>query len=234
MGKPFGTLLGTNFAWVRDDKGNRLIDPATGLPIKTTTPVTESLGSVMPDWIGGLNNSFRYKNLGFSVLLDIRQGGKIFSNTLREGLIYGTIQKTLPGRDGSYVAEGMLAQKDASGKWVSSGTKNTMQITAQNYWNVVATDKDNVVSSELINDASYVSVREMNLSYQLPSKLLRKTVIKKASLGLYGRNLFYLERHTDGYAPEAASFNINNSSLGLESTSLPLLRNFGIKASLEF
>ncbi|MCE2834950.1 MAG: hypothetical protein LW694_11290, partial [Chitinophagaceae bacterium] len=80
-------------------------------------------GSVMPDWIGGLSNNFRYKNIGFSFLLDIRQGGMIFSNTLREGLTYGTIKKTLAGRDGSYVAEGVAASKDASGKWVSTGEK---------------------------------------------------------------------------------------------------------------
>lgn len=234
VGRPFGALIGTNFAWQRDDQGNRLIDPATGLPIRSAIPVNEYLGNAMPDWIGGVQNSFRYKNIGFSVLLDIREGGRIFSNTLREGLTYGTITKTLEGRDGSYVAQGMLAQKDANGKWISTGTPNTKTVTAQAYWNSVCTDKDNVVSSELINDASYVSVREANLSYQIPVSRLRNTAIRKINLALYGRNLFYLRRFTDGYAPEAASFNVNNSSLGLESTSLPMLRNVGIKATVEF
>ena len=234
VGRSFGTLLGTSFDWMFDADGNRMIDAATGLPVRTNTPVTVPLGSVMPDWIGGLSNNFRYKNIGFSFLLDIRQGGMIFSNTLREGLTYGTIKKTLAGRDGSYVAEGVAASKDASGKWVSTGAKNTKTVSAQNYWNTVATDKDNLVSREMINDANYVSVREMNLSYQLPAGLTKGTFIRKASIGLYGRNLFYLERHTDGFAPEAASFNINNSSLGLESTSLPMMRNIGIRANLEF
>lgn len=234
VGRSFGTLLGTSFDWMFDEQGNRMIDAATGLPVRTATPVTVPLGSVMPDWIGGLNNSIRYKNIGFSFLLDIRQGGMIFSNTLREGLTYGTIKKTLEGRDGSYVAEGVAAQKDANGKWVSTGAKNTKTVTAQNYWNTVATDKDNLVSREMINDASYVSVREMNLSFQFPATLLKNSFVRKASISLYGRNLFYLERHTDGFAPEAASFNINNSSLGLESTSLPMMRNIGVRANIEF
>ncbi|MSP08202.1 MAG: SusC/RagA family TonB-linked outer membrane protein [Chitinophagaceae bacterium] len=234
VGKPFGALIGTNFAWQRDASGNRLIDPATGLPIRSATPVNEYLGNSMPDWIGGLSNSFKYKSIGFSVLLDIRQGGKVFSNTLREGLTYGTITKTLEGRDGSYIAEGVVAQKDGTGKWVSTGAANAKGVTAQAYWNSVAADKDNLVSSELINDASYISVREVNLSYQLDPKLLKNTAFKKVYLGLYGRNLFYLQRFTDGFAPEAASFNVNNSSLGLESTSLPMLRNIGIRTTLEF
>lgn len=234
VGKPFGTLIGTNFAWQRDANGNRLIDGTTGLPIRSATPVNEYLGNAMPDWMGGFSNSFRYKNIGFSVLLDIRQGGRVFSNTLREGLTYGTIQKTLEGRDGSYVAQGVVAQKDANGKWVSTGTQNAIKVTAQSYWNTVAMDKDNVVSSELINNASYVSVREVNLSYQFPVTRLKSTPFRKINLGLYCRNLMYLQRFTDGYAPEAASFNVNNSSLGLESTSLPLLRNAGIKATVEF
>ena len=132
------------------------------------------------------------------------------------------------------MAEGVIAQKDGTGKWVSTGQQNTMKISAQNYWNVVVTDKDNLVSSEMINDASYVSVREASLSYQIPSAKLSKTPFKKINFALYGRNLFYLRRFTDGYAPEASSFNVNNSSLGLESTSLPMLRNVGIKATLDF
>ena len=89
------------------------------------------------------------------------------------------------------------------------------------------------MSEEMLNDASYIMFRELTFNYQLPSKIISKTPFRNIRAGVYGRNLFYLQRKTDGYAPEASSFNVNNSSLGLESTSLPLLRYFGFSLNLE-
>lgn len=48
----------------------------------------------------------------------------------------------------------------------------------------------------------------------------------------YGRNLFYFQRKTDGFSPESAAFNVHNSSIGIESTSLPMMRNFGINLNI--
>ena len=233
-GEPFGQLIGVKFAWIKDDQGNRLIDPDTGLPLRTNGFVQTTLGNALPNWLGGLTNNFIYKGFRLSALIDISQGGKIFSQSLREEILYGTTKKTLPGRDGTYVAEGMIAKKDANGDWVSTGVRNTKQVNAQDYWNVVATDKENFVSEEMIDDLSYISMREISLSYTFPSKILTNSVIKSASVGLYGRNLFYFQRKTDGYSPEASSFNVHNSSLGIESTSLPMMRNIGMTVSIGF
>jgi TonB-linked SusC/RagA family outer membrane protein len=233
-GKPFGVLVSNGFAWLKDEQGRRLIDPTTGLPLKTSGRVQVELGNVMPDWTGGFFNSFRYKGLMLTTLVDIRQGGLLYSQSNREELIYGTTKKTLKGRDGTYIAAGVVAQKDANGTWAGTGTANTKQVFAQDYWNVVASDKESVVSEEMLNDASYIAMREISLGYQLPAGLLTGKFIKRAAVGLYGRNLFYFQRKTDGFSPESSAFNVNNSSLGLESTSLPMMRNFGVNLNLEF
>ncbi|MET7258060.1 SusC/RagA family TonB-linked outer membrane protein, partial [Dyadobacter fermentans] len=232
-GKPFGTLIGNGFQWLRDDNGNRLIDPTTGLPLKSNSKILYELGNALPNWIGGFNNTFRYKGVSLSGLFDISQGGKIYSQSLREELVYGTIKKTLPGRDGTYVADGVVASKSDNGTWVGTGQANTKQVRAQDYWNVVAPDKDNVIPEEMLNDASYIMFRELTLNYQLPNTLISRTPFKSIRAGIYGRNLFYLQRKTEGFAPEASSFNVNNSSLGLESTALPLLRYFGFSLNVE-
>lgn len=230
--KPFAQLIGVKFAWVKDNQGNRLIDPVTGLPIRTNGFVTTELGSSLPKWLGGFTNTFTFKNFRLNTLIDISQGGKVFSQSLREEILYGTTKKTLPGRDGTYVAEGMVAQKDASGNWISTGVANTKQVTAQDYWNAVATDKENFVSEEMMSDLSYVSMREIGLTYKLPTKLIEKTPLKNISVGVYGRNLFYFQRKTDGFSPEASSFNVHNSSLGIESTSLPMMRTIGANITI--
>lgn len=232
-GKPFGTILGNGFQWLRDASGNRIIDPSTGLPVKTNAKILYEMGNALPKWIGGFNNVFRYKGVTLSGLVDISQGGKVYSQSLREELIYGTIKKTLPGRDGSYVAEGVVGSKSADGSWTGTGQANTKTVRAQDYWNTVAPDKDNVVSEELLNDASYIIMREVTLNYTIPSKWVSRTPFRTIRAGVYGRNLFYFQRKTDGFAPEASAFNVNNSSLGLESTALPLLRYFGFSLNCE-
>ena len=232
-GKAFGTIIGNGFQWQRDAEGNRLIDAATGLPVKSNAKILYELGNALPKWIGGFNNSFRYKGIALSGLIDISQSGKIYSQSMREELVYGTIKKTLPGRDGTYIAEGVSATKSADGTYTSTGQANTKQIRAQDYWNVVAPDKDNVIPEEMLNDASYVMFRELTLNYSIPAKLVSRTPFKGIRAGIYGRNLFYLQRKTEGFAPEASSFNVGNSGLGMESTALPLLRYFGVSLNVE-
>ena len=233
-GKPFGTIVGNGFKWLRNAQGQHLIDPVSGLPLKSNGKILYDMGNALPDWIGGISNTLRYKSISLSGLIDFSQGGKIYSQSLREELVYGTIKKTLPGRDGTYIADGDVALKGSDGSWTGTGTANTKQVRAQDYWNVVAPDKDNVVPEELLNDASYIMFRELTLSYELPLKLVGRTPFKSIRAGIYGRNLFYLQRKTEGFAPEASAFNVNNSSMGLESTALPLMRFFGASLNVAF
>lgn len=232
VGKPFGQLKGTQFAWVKDENGNRLIDPNTGLPLRSTGRVETDLGNAQPDWIGGFSNTFRYKGITLYALVDIRQGGVIFSQSNREQIIYGTTNKTTAGRDGSYIANGIVATQDGAGNWIGTGVQNAKQVNAQDYWNMVASDKEVMVSEEMINDMSYVAMREISLAYTLPKSILPYKGIKNIKVGIYGRNLFYFQRKTDGFSPEASAFNVNNSGIGIESTSLPMMRNFGVNLSI--
>lgn len=233
-GKPFGQIWGNKYAWLKDDAGNKLIDPDTGLPLRSPDFATTFLGNALPDWLGGFANTFSFKGIRLHTLVDISQGGNVFSASVREELLYGTIKKTVPGRDGTYVADGMVATKDASGNWVSTGQKNTKQVTAQAYWNTAAFDKESFVSEEVMNDLSYIAMREITLSYSLPQKLFERTFIGSLTLGAYGRNLFYFQRKTEGFSPEACSFNVHNSGVGIESTSLPMMRTYGFNLAIGF
>jgi TonB-linked SusC/RagA family outer membrane protein len=232
VGRPFGELVGTQFAWIKDADGNRLIDPVTGLPLRSNGRVVERIGNAQPKWLGGFFNTFTYKSISLNALVDIRQGGMIFSQSNREQIIYGTTNKTIPGRDGSYVASGVVAVRNADGSYSGTGVANTIAVKAQDYWNLVASDKEVMVSEEMLNDASYIAMRELSVRYQLPAKLIPTSKIKNITVGVYGRNLFYFQRKTDGFSPEASSFNTSNSSIGIESTSLPMLRNIGFNLSL--
>ncbi|MBD0260448.1 MAG: TonB-dependent receptor, partial [Cytophagales bacterium] len=228
-GEPYGTMYANSARWLRDGNGNRMIDP-DGLPIRELGLFP--IGNVLPQWLGGLTNTFSYKNLSLSTLVDIRQGGLIFSMSNVIEAIHGTSKRTLPGREAGLIAEGVKATKNADGTWSSTGEANDIPVSAENYWNRAVPGSTTAVAEEFVNDASYVAMREINLSYRLPPALLSKTPFSNISLSLVGRNLFYFSRHTDGFAPEAASFNANNTGLGFESSSLPFTRQIGFNLNL--
>lgn len=231
-GKPYGVVSAADYAYERDEQGNRLIDDK-GLPLVKSVLALE-LGNANPKWLGGFANNFFYKGFALNTLIDIRQGGIIFSQGRVQEAAYGTSKRTLEGREGGLLVDGVKAvQQD--GKWVSTGQKNDVTTNAQAFWNRVASDKGFAVAEEFIYDASYVAIRELRLSYQVPSKWLgNQKVVRGASLAIYGRNLGYLEKHTDGFSPENASVNVNNGTLGMEGHSLPMMKTFGLDVSVRF
>src|SRR6185312_7776428 len=97
VGKPYGTLFGN--AYQRDAKGNIVVNNA-GIPL--ADPNKKVLGKYTPDWIGGINNSFTYKNINLSFLIDASVGGSLFAGTNSTGSYTGVLAMTLPGRDADH------------------------------------------------------------------------------------------------------------------------------------
>ena len=97
VGEAYGTLFGTSY--VRDANGNVVVD-ANGLPKISTT--NKTLGKFTPDWTGGISNTFSYRSLSLSFLIDASVGGSIFSNTKKTGKYTGVLANTLSGRDAEH------------------------------------------------------------------------------------------------------------------------------------
>lgn len=228
-GDPYGQIYSDGRYYARDGNGNRLIDPGTGLPIIERGNIV--IGNAQPDWFGGIMNSINYRGFTFSSLLDIQIGGDIYSGTSQVMAEYGTSKSTLEGRDGTYVAEGMVAQRNAQGEWESTGTRNSQQVSAQDYWELVA-HRTNGVTEEFIDDASYISMRELSIGYNFPTSITNAIGLNSLRVSAVGRNLFYLLRNTDGYSPEASSFNAANSGIGQSLNPLPMTRTFSFNVNI--
>lgn len=97
VGEAYGTLFGTSY--VRDANGNVVVD-ANGLPKISTT--NKTLGKFTPDWTGGISNTFSYRSLSLSFLIDASVGGSIFSNTNKTGKYTGVLANTLSGWDAEH------------------------------------------------------------------------------------------------------------------------------------
>ena len=248
VGQPYGTLFGN--AFLRDGSGNIIVN-ATGAP--QTDPTKRVLGKYTPDWIGGISNTFTYKGVSLGVLIDASFGGSIYNGTYATGTYTGVLASTMPGRaaelggisyyyPGNVKANGTVRLADGatapSGVTVyddgmifdgvtSDGKRNEKILSAQTYYKSFRT-----IDEANIFDASYVKLREIKLSYNLPSKWIRPLNLQGVSVSLVGRNLAILHRNIADIDPEVA-FNTGNGQ-GLESLSNPTTRTYGINLNIKF
>ncbi|TAD96533.1 MAG: SusC/RagA family TonB-linked outer membrane protein [Bacteroidetes bacterium] len=220
-GNPYSDIVGVDYK--RDANGNKMFDK-DGMPMAADN--VSVLGNAIPNWIGGLNNTFSYKNFTLGVLIDIRNGGKIFSQSARYMHLNGNSDQTLTGRaefyagTGGYVGQGV----------VETGGANTKAVDPELYWKSVF---DKNIISDFVYDAGYIKLREVNLSYRFSDDILKKVpYIKGASISLVGRNLFFFQNGVKGFDPES-NFNSGNGQ-GLESGAIPSYRSYGVNLNLKF
>jgi TonB-linked SusC/RagA family outer membrane protein len=221
--RPGETFNIQGVGWQTDDKGNYVINPSTGLRIPGARKL---LGNIYPDWTMGINNSFSYKNLSFSFLIDIREGGVINSQTVSILRGSGNALETTENDRIPFVDKGVV--KNADGTF-SENTKAVASVQ-QYYGNL-----DNSTSPESNTfDASYIKLREIRLSYNFPEKLVSKTPFGGASIALEGRNLALLKSHVPHIDPESNVLGPGLIGEGLERGSVPSSRTIGVNLRLSF
>ncbi|MEP6725280.1 MAG: SusC/RagA family TonB-linked outer membrane protein [Bacteroidota bacterium] len=197
-------------------KGQIVVD-ASGLPI--ADGALKPFGSVLPNLYGGLMNSFSYKNWDLSVLFDYNYGNKVLSATKYYAVFRGLDKSTLAGRDAGIKFNGVFAD----------GTPNTVTATAQSYYQRLAS-----ISRENVLNGDYIKLRQISLGYTISEKALSKVpVFSSIQISLVGRNLLTVMKHTDNIDPEAG-FSSTIQYAGIEGTSLPSTRSFGINANFKF
>lgn len=216
VGEQLGMIAG--FKHLVNAKGEKVYT-AEGFPV--TTPGYENIALGRHPISAGWSNSFNYKNIRFSFLIDMRSGGNVMSGTNYFAYAYGLHKNTLQGRDGSLTFTGALAD----------GTSRTFTVTPQNidnYWARYAQVTENVVY-----DASFAKLRELSLGYTLNPSILKKTPIESLSISLVARNVALLWSNVPNIDPEAA-YSTAASAQGLEFFGMPQPRSFGVNLSVNF
>ncbi|MCF0073229.1 SusC/RagA family TonB-linked outer membrane protein [Dyadobacter sp. CY261] len=216
-----GRALGQIYSrgYQRDAQG-RVIVGTNGIPL-VTSGTTVPLGTSRPSWTGGVTNRFSYKGFNFSFLVSGRIGGVVTSFT--NAVIYadGVSKETLPGREGM-VVEGVQAD----------GSPNTVKTTAEAYWKFVG-GRNTPIGEAFTYSASNIRMREMTLGYSLPQTVIGKSPFQNVSLSLVGRNLFFIMNKAKGFDPELVAGSAN-TTVGLESFSMPATRSVGVNLTLSF
>lgn len=234
-GQPFGIIFGSHFA--RDEQGRMLIgDDGWPLVASTDGPI----GNPNPDWTSGIRNTFSWKGLSLTALIDIRQGGQIWQGTQGIMNYFGTSQESADLREvKGHVFEGIRK---------SDGQPNTTPVdyfpspdpitglfpsnnnaTNSIYWVRYAFGG---LSEQSVYDASWVRLREVTITYMFPKTLFENKFIKSATLSLTGRNL-WLKTDAPGIDPETNLTGASNG-FGLEYFNMPNTRSYGAVVQLTF
>ena len=215
VGQPYGTFFGQGL--LRDPNGNVVYDKS-GYP--QINPTRRILGNFTPNWIGGLQNTFRYKNLSLSTLIDARQGGNIFSQTINIGRYTGVLKETLVGREEGIIGEGVVNTGTAENPIY---TPNTTRISSEEWHKKYYSLTNNEAT---LFDASFVKLREVKLTYVLSGQLFKKLPFRDVALSVVGRNLALLYSNIPHIDPETSYYNDGNLQ-GIENGQIPTTRTIG-------
>jgi TonB-linked SusC/RagA family outer membrane protein len=223
------TAIG-GFSYLRNKRGDILINPSTGLPIKNENFLP--IGDRNPDFTIGLRNSFTYKGFTLSFLLDIRKGGDVFNGNAMWLAERGLSTKTLD-RDSPVTYKGVFRDGYEN---TGTPTVNTIQITPstsvnQGYYTAL------VEADFVEHNINWIRLRDANISYSIPKKALSSVkFIKNASIFVRGTELFLVTNYT-GADPSvngttASSLGVGAAGIDYGTVSLP--RTFSTGLSVTF
>ena len=229
VGGSYGEIYGTSFKRVEDKSsefyGQKIMD-ANGLPEYNTT--RSKLGNQQPKAMAGMTNTFTYKGVSLSFLIDGRFGGDIFSGTNHAMQLAGTSNVTVvDGERPDMIVEGVIA--DGNGF-----KKNDQSVTAEQYWTTVGAGGGNLGIIEAnIYDATNIRLRTVQVGYELPKKLLANTALTRTKLSVSANNVWMIKSNLNGVDPESV-FATGTNAVGFENAAPPTSRTFLFNITLGF
>lgn len=243
VGERWDQIWGTGL--VRKSDGTVVIGPdGRAIPETSINGNARSfLGYYNPDWTYGIINTLTYKSFSLSFQFDGRVGGQIEDYIQKQTFRGGRHIATVQGEFGearyqdylgnkSYVGDGVQLTAgeikiDNEGNLINEGeltfnsgntTPTYLQDWISRYYN---TNETNMISR------TFSKLREVIVTYQVPSKVLSNTFVRSASVSLVGRNLFYFAEKKDMDIEQ-----YNSEQFGGLQT--PTTRRYGVNLSFTF
>jgi TonB-linked SusC/RagA family outer membrane protein len=228
VGQPYGVIYGTKYTYLN---GERVVDESNGQYVKTSNS-DNAIGNANPEWTGGLNNKFTYKNFSLEFLIDMQHGGEIFSLDRYYGLATGLPDDTAfindlgnPVRNtiengGGFINPGVN----------SDGSQNATRIRADRFG--AQGYRRGLPDEAFVYDASYVKLRQASISYSLSQNTLKNTFMTGMTFSVIGTNLWIIDKNLPDADPESGlgSGNLQGFSTG----SLPSTRDISCNIKIQF
>jgi hypothetical protein len=216
------TMSLTGLFYLRNNQGQILIDPTTGLPLRSSSFIDAGYDR-QPNWTMGLSNNFKYKRASLSFLFDFRRGGDVFNATEHYLTVRGLATNTLD-RNTPRVIPGVLRD----GKENSANpTPNTIVVIP-----AIQTQYYTGMSEEpfIEKNINWVRLRDVSITYALPERVARN-----ASVFVTGTDLLLWTNYT-GLDPIANGNDAavgGSGGVGIDYGDFPIPRgiNFGLRWS---
>lgn len=210
----YGVIWGNRYQ--RNEDGELLIGD-DGLPLIAAS--LGAIGNVSPDWTGNLSTNVSFRDFNASALLDIRRGGDILNFDKFYSVFYGTHEATAD-RGSTYTFDGVNA---------NTGEPNDIEVERdqafyQNHYSSV--------SENLVEDGSFLKLREVSLSYTLPASLVARTALQSVTITGTGRNL-WIDSDFSYRDPEGSLLGTGNAQ-GFYHGVTPGSRSFNISLNVSF
>jgi TonB-linked SusC/RagA family outer membrane protein len=229
VGQPYGTIKGTDFTYLN---GQKVVNSLGRYVVNTST--NNVIGNISADWIGGIRNKFTYKQLSLGFLIDMQKGGQMFSLDQSYGLATGLYDYTA----GNNELGNPIRNSIANGGGIinpgvtAAGLPNTVRTASPNqYGNVYGYRR--APNAAFIYDAGFVKLRELNITYTLPSALVAKMKLTEMKFSVVGSNLWIISKSLP-YADPESGMSSGNLSSGYSGGSLPTTKNIGCNLTFKF
>ncbi len=171
------------------------------------------LGTAQPKFTFGFNNSFSYKNVDLSVFFQGSQGNKMANFNSLDLL--------------SFTGQNNVLAEAGLNRWTPTNPSNK-------YPRATASTRDvGVFSSAIVEDASYLRLKNVTLAYRIPNKLLDRAKIKSLRIFAGATNLWTLTSYS-GYDPEANTFGQSTTLIGIDSGGYPQAKTYTVGVNVGF
>ena len=241
-GGNFLALTGNYWLRETDENGKEIeggkyqVDPTTGL-YKLQGAQTNIVGNREPKFTGGLTNTFRWKDLTFSFLLDFRLGGDIYNGTQYYLTSYGQSMRTLDRE--SITVKGINSTNgeefnqvyERGQTYMINGKPYSGEYMIQQYWSNYCSNAYNFIQS-----VNWLKLRSLNLTYDFTNLIKGQNFLKGLTATFAANNLFTWTNYEGGMDPEVAAVGSagGSGSVGIDYCGVPTQRSYAFGINLTF
>jgi TonB-linked SusC/RagA family outer membrane protein len=218
VGKPLSQIY--TFTYLRDAQGRKVFDAKSGLPLRNN--IQQNFGTALPLYFGGITNTFTYKGISLSTLIDFKLGHKMIAGRNINYMRHGLSKRTLPGRDVGYVI----------GDGVNpNGEINKTQTAVQPFYESL---NPLGINEDFVFNAGFWKLRQITLGYDFTRLLGERSFVKGLRLNAVANNVLIIKKWTENMDPEEA-LNSSDNAVGMDFwPGLPPTRSVGFNLNVRF
>ncbi len=220
-GDYLGSLYG--YTWLYNEDGQIIVDSRNRPQIDWNE--RKLVGNAFPDWIGSIGNHFTIGKIGFGFNLEYKKGGDVYDDFIRTATRNGNAKET-EERYVEYVWPNSV-KETAPGVYEA----NNDPMTKNEYW--YRFSRYTWAAETQLRDATWLKLRNVYITYEMPEKFIKGTFLKKVTLSLSASN-FLINSKYPGWDPEGSQYAAGSNIYGFTGYSTPLTTNYSFGLNVEF